>query len=160
MTVRVERLRCQVPDGVLAIGTEPVRLSWRLLAAEPGDLANARQLGYRVDVAGSPTFDALLATTGDVEGYEQVAVTAPGGSLASREVRYIRVRVRDSEGWSGWSESLRVEAGLLRAADWLAAAITLPDDPGDRDQSPSPLVRREFDVSGSIARARLHVTAL
>ena len=160
MTVRVERLRCQVPDGVLAIGTEPVRLSWRLLAAEPRDLANARQLGYRVDVAGAPTFDALLATTGDVEGYEQVAVTAPGGSLASREVRYIRVRVRDPEGWSGWSESLRVEAGLLRPEDWLAEAITLPDDQGDLDQSPSPLVRREFDVSGSIARARLHVTAL
>ncbi len=160
MTLRVERLRCQVPDGVLAIGTEPVRLSWQLVGATPHAVADARQVGYRVDVAASPTFGELLATSGDVDGDEQVAVTAPGGSLGSREVRHIRVRVRDREGWSGWSESLRVEAGLLRPDDWLAAAITLPDDPGDQGQSPAPLVRREFDVSGSIARARLHVSAL
>jgi alpha-L-rhamnosidase len=160
MTLTIERLRCQVPDGVLAIGAEPVRLSWRLTADGLGTEPNPRQLGYRIDVAHSPTFDELLATTGEVEDDEQVAVVTPGGPLASREVRHIRVRIRDDAGWSPWSDTLTVEAGLLDVADWVAAAITQPDDPGAHGQSPSPLLRREFDVPSPIARARLHVTAL
>jgi alpha-L-rhamnosidase len=158
MTLVVERLRCQVPDGVLAIGAEPVRLSWRLRASGSGDATS--QLGYRVDIAASPMFDEIMATSGDVAGDEQVAVVAPGGSLRSREVRHVRVRVRDAIGWSAWSAPLRVEAGLLDPADWVAQAITLPDDPGGREQAPAPLVRREFDVPAPVARARLHVTAL
>ena len=68
--------------------------------------------------------------------------------------------MRDVSGWSGWSDALRIEAGLLEAGAWSARAITLPDDPGSRDQSPSPVLRREFDVPAPIASARLHVTAL
>ncbi len=75
----------------------------------------------------------------------QVAVVAPGGRMASREVRYYRVRVRSSEGWSPWSDALRQEAGLLEASDWIGEAITLPDDPGDDSPvaraAPSPCIR-------------------
>jgi alpha-L-rhamnosidase len=39
-------------------------------------------------------------------------------------------------------------------------AITLPDDPGSRQQAPAPMVRREFDLRAPVIRARLHVTAL
>ena len=55
---------------------------------------------------------------------------------------------------------LRTEAGLLRADDWVALAVTLPDDPGRDRQAPSPLLRREFDLPGIITRARLYVTSL
>jgi alpha-L-rhamnosidase len=156
MTLIVERLRCQVPDGVLAIGAELVRLSWRLGSTRP----DAAQLGYRIEVARSPTFDDVLADSGEVDGDAQVAVVAPGGTLRSREIRSYRVRVRDADGWSAWSDPLLVEAGLLDAADWVARAITLPDDPGSREQAPAPMVRRAFDVPAPVVRARLHVTAL
>ena len=156
MTLTVERLRSQVPDGVLAIGDEPVRLSWQL----GPDGTSGTQQGYRIDVAGSQSFAESLATTGDRDGSEQVAVLAPGGPLGSREARFYRVRVRDDDRWSAWSEPLRVEAGLLAAGDWVADAITLPDDPGRYTASPAPLLRRRFDVTAPIVWARLHVTAL
>ena len=118
------------------------------------------QLGYEIEASEVPGFETVLATTDQRDGDAQVAVPAPGGPLRSREVRHYRVRVRDVSGWSGWSDALRIEAGLLEPGAWSARAITLPDDPGSRGQSPSPVLRREFDVPAPIASARLHVTAL
>jgi alpha-L-rhamnosidase len=68
--------------------------------------------------------------------------------------------VRTERGWTAWSPSLRVEAGLLEPTDWRARAITLPDDPGRERQSPPPILRREFEVPGTVEQARLYVTAL
>ena len=156
MTLVVQRLRSQLPDGVLAFGAEQPRLSWQVSASHPGLV----QLGYEIEASETLGFGPLLATTGERDGDAQVAVPAPGGRLRSREVRHYRVRVRDVSGWSGWSDPLRVEAGLLEAGAWSARAITLPDDQGSRGQAPSPVLRRAFDVPAPIASARLHVTAL
>ena len=155
MTLVVQRVRSQVPDGVLCIGADVPRLSWQVSASHPGLV----QLGYEIEAADSPGFETVLASTGDRDGDAQLAVAAPGGALRSREVRHYRVRVRDSSGWSGWSEPLQVEAGLIEPGSWSADAITLPNDPGRRAQAPAPILRREFDVAAPIARARLHVTA-
>ena len=95
-----------------------------------------------------------------VRGADQVGVPAPGDPLQSREVRHLRVRVATSTGWTPWSPVLRVEAGLLSPGDWVAQAVTLPDDPGADRQSPSPLLRREFALSVRPEAARLHVTSL
>ena len=141
---------------MLAFGAEQPRLSWQVSASHPGLV----QLGYEIEASESPGFETVLATTDERDGDAQVAVPAPGGPLRSREVRHYRVRVRDVSGWSGWSDALRIEAGLLEPGAWSARAITLPDDPGSRGQSPSPVLRREFDVPAPIASARLHVTAL
>ena len=126
--------RSQLPDGVLAFGSEPVRLTWQVSGADPGDVQRA----YEVEVADGPDFGRILATSGVVESADQVGIEAPGGSLRSREARYLRVRVLTDAGWSAWSPTLRLEAGLLEASDWVAQAITLPDDPGRDRQSPSP----------------------
>ncbi len=64
-------------------------------------------------------------------------------------------------GWSAWSDALRVEAGLLDAADWVARPITLPGDPGRH--APGTVAAPAADVRRSTRRrrsARLHVTAL
>jgi alpha-L-rhamnosidase len=61
---------------------------------------------------------------------------------------------------SAWSETLTLEAGLLRAEDWIARAITLPDDPGRSHPAPVPHLRREFDLDDAPRRARLYVTSL
>ena len=156
MTLVVQRLRSQVPDGVLCIGAEVPRLSWQVSASHPGLV----QLGYTIEASEGPTFESVLATTADREGDEQLAIAAPGGALRSREVRHYRVRVRDSTGWSGWSEPLQLEAGLNEPGAWTALAITLPDDPGNQAQAPAPFLRRAFDVAAPVTRARLHVTAL
>lgn len=149
-------LRCQLPDGVLAIGHEPVRLTWRVEPAFP----EGRQEAYEIEVSEVDDFGRISFGTGPTLGDAQVAVEAPGGSLWSREVRHYRVRILVAGTWTDWSPVLRVEAGLLRPENWQADAVTLPDDPGARAQSPAPLVRREFSLPGRVARARLYVTSL
>lgn len=155
-TPRVSLLHSQVPAGVLAAGDEPVRLSWQVEAADP----SSTQTAYEVQVARDPAFADVHATSGVVVSSDQIAIPAPGAPLTSREVRYCRVRLRIDDAWTPWSESLRIEAGLLRPQDWLARAITLPGDPGSDTQAPCPLLRREFDLGGSVRSARLYATAL
>ena len=59
-----------------------------------------------------------------------------------------------------WSPLLTIEAGLHEPSDWSAEAVTLPDDPGSERQSPSPLLRHEFDLQADVDKARLYVTSL
>ena len=59
MTLVVQRLRSQLPDGVLAIGAEQPRLSWQVSASHPGLV----QLGYEIEASESPGFETVLATT-------------------------------------------------------------------------------------------------
>ncbi len=141
------------PAGVTGRG--PLRLDWNVRSGTAD-----RQVGYEVQAAPTPDFAVGVHGTGPVEGAGQLDVIAPGGPLRSREVRHLRVRVATDAGWSGWSEPATVEAGLLAPTDWQAVAVTLPDDPGSRAQSPVPLLRTAFELPAAPRRARLHVTSL
>ncbi len=152
---RVVSLRSQLAVGVLAFGSERPRLTWRVESGRAG----GRQLGYEVQAATSPGFEEPLASTGDVSGSAQIGIPAPGPALQSREVRHYRVRVRTEEGDSDWSAPLRIEAGLFRASDWRASAITLAADPGRGRSAPAPCLRREFPLASEPRRARLYVTS-
>ena len=151
----VTRLVSQIPTSVLAASADPLRLTWQVSTSDQG----LRQRAYEVQAADSDDFDAVLATTGVVDSDDQVAVPAPGAPLESREVRHYRVRIRTDIGWSDWSSTLRIEAGLLESSDWTAVGITIPDDPGRSRQAPPPLLRRAFEVPGPARRARLYATA-
>ena len=154
--VAVVDIRCQVPPRVLAIGRDPVRLTWRIAPAVEG----LTQRSYEIEASATPGFESVAATSGVIQQPDQVAVPAPGDALASREVRFYRVRILTEGGWTTWSPTLRVEAGLLDAGDWIAEAVTLPDDPGSVRASPSPLLRHEFEIDGTVEQARLYVTSL
>jgi alpha-L-rhamnosidase len=145
----------QIPTSVLAASADPLRLTWQVSTADPG----LRQRAYEVQAAASDAFEAVLATTGVVDSDDQVAVPAPGAPLNSREVRHFRVRIRTDIGWSDWSPTLRIEAGLLEPSDWSAVGITSPGDPGRARQAPPPLLRRAFEIPGPVRRARLYATA-
>ena len=148
-------LKSQLPIGMLGIGPEPVRLTWRL-----EDAGDEGQLAYEIQCSRTADFEDLLASTGEVRGEEQIGVPAPGASLPSREIRHYRVRNATAGGWGEWSPVLTVEAGLHEPSDWSAEAITLPHDAGSERQSPSPLLRHEFDLHTEVDRARLYVTSL
>ena len=151
----VTHLVSQIPTSVLVAGADPIRLTWQVSISSEG----LRQRSYEIQAAASDAFEAVLATTGVVDSDDQVAVPAPGAPLESREVRHYRVRIRTDIGWSDWSASLRIEAGLLEPSDWTAIGITIPDDPGRTRQAPPPLLRRVFEVPGPARRARLYATA-
>ncbi|HEY7103244.1 MAG TPA: family 78 glycoside hydrolase catalytic domain [Mycobacteriales bacterium] len=141
------------PAGVTGRG--PLRLDWSITSNTA-----ERQVGYEIEAAPTPEFGTGVQGTGPVTGAGQLDVVAPGGPLRSREVRHLRVRVATDAGWSDWSEPATVEAGLLAPADWQAVAVTLPGDPGARQQSPIPLLRTAFELPAAPRRARLHVTSL
>ena len=156
LRIAIAELSCQLPRGVLAVGREPIRLSWKVTPAT----SELVQEAYEIEAAREAPSGDTFASSGIVESADQVAVPAPGSALDSREVRFYRVRVRTGVGWTDWSEALRVEAGLLESRDWEGRPITLPDDPGRDRQSPSPVLRHEFELGAGVTSARLHVTAL
>ncbi len=152
---RVIALGSQQPSDLLGFDSSTPRLTWQIDL--PGDRS---QEEYEIQTSPSPDFSAGVDSTGTIRSDSQVGVPAPGGPLDSREVRYFRVRVSYGEEWSAWSETLRLEAGLLRPEDWRARAITLPDDTGSERQAPGPILRREFALDAEPAQARLYITSL
>src|SRR5215210_5531888 len=113
----------------LGIGTATPRLSWYLPDADP-DFAPA---GYQVEV----TREGQQPEVEDVGSADQVLVPWPLRPLASRERASVRVRVRDGQDWTGWSEPAVVEAGLLEESDWTAAFVS-PATLGGLEQ-PAPV---------------------
>ena len=151
---RVTSLTCQIAPGVLAARRDPIHLSWQIASPIPGD----EQAAYEIQVSDSQTFEPLTAVSGVVAGRDQIHVVAPGPRLKSREVRFYHVRVESKGGWTEWSPTLRVEAGLLEPDDWRGLAITAADDEGSEHAAPSPLLRRAFDLPARAVSARLYVT--
>lgn len=87
---------------------------------------------------------------------ERVLVPWPAEALGSKDRRRIQVRIVGADGVrSDWSEPAAVEMGLLDAADWRGSWV----GPSAGYRGPLPLVRKEFQVGGAIARARLYITA-
>ena len=78
----------------------------------------------------------------------------------SRRSAAARVRVWTDRGESGWSEPVRLEAGLLEEADWSARWIGVAEDPRPpKGSRPAYWLRTAFDVP-PLTQARLYVTAL
>jgi alpha-L-rhamnosidase len=150
--VRVRALRFEHLREPFGIGERRPRLSWKVATEAPG----WRQAAYEVEVGGADPW-----TSGRVESDESVLVSWGAPALRSRERRSVRVRVwgADGNGPSAWSEPAVVEAGLLDSADWSAELIA-PEGEEERPvDGPARLLRRDFELRGDVASARLYVTA-
>ncbi|WP_155859517.1 alpha-L-rhamnosidase [Cellulomonas sp. KRMCY2] len=147
----VTALRTNHPRGLLGVPSGRLVVSWRVRSSDPA----AQQLAFELQSCADEDFE-VITSTGVVSGASAIARDAPGGPLASREVRFLRVRIATHRGWTRWSPVCRVEAGLTQVSDWHARAVGIPCTPG----GPSPLLRREFVVRDVPLRARLHVTSL
>lgn len=153
---RVEHHRGHLP--VIGIGTPSPRLSWQVPTAEPGYVQGA----YEIELV--PVLGERECVR--VESREQVLVPWPFEPLQPRQAVDVRVRVRDtartgmdgSEGWSGWSPSVRVEAGLCAPHDWSARFISPRTIGGLR--TPAPVLGATLVLPAPVVQARLYVTAL
>ena len=138
----------RVPFG---IGEPRPRLSWTISAS-----AQWRQAGYELEIVRRSG-----ANTHVVRSPEQILVPWPDEPLGSRERVTVRVRVEGRDGSrSGWSPAAEIEAGLLEPSDWSARPVggAWPEDPDSDDRRPA-LVRRAFEVTGQIAKARVYASA-
>jgi alpha-L-rhamnosidase len=152
--VRVHALRFEHHREPFGIGERRPRLSWKVATTEPGWRQSAYELEMG-DGAGDPW------TSGRVASDESVLVPWEAPELRSRERRTVRVRVwgAHDDRPSAWSDGAVVEAGLLDPHDWSAELIA-PAGEGERPvDGPARLLRRDFELRGEIASARLYVTA-
>ncbi|QYX82512.1 alpha-L-rhamnosidase [Streptomyces akebiae] len=154
-TTSVTGLRTADDSGLVATAYPMPRLSWSLTGERPGILQHA----YEIEVSTDPSFEDTTSS-GEVGADTVTDHPWPAQPLASREVRYWRVRVRTDLGWTRWSDHARVEAALFDDVDWAARPVHLPDDRGRTSPGPVPLLRREFHLPAEPVSARLYVTSL
>jgi alpha-L-rhamnosidase len=154
-------LRCEYFVNPLAIDVARPRLSWLL----SDDRRGAVQAAYHVQVASS--HEALsdgradLWDSGKVASDQSVHVEYGGVPPTPRQRCAWRVRTWDAHGEvSPWSEVATWEMGLLDRADWKGEWIGSPIVGGPYSIPAAPYLRKHFEVTGRVARARLYVTAL
>ncbi|WP_246257651.1 family 78 glycoside hydrolase catalytic domain [Amycolatopsis anabasis] len=150
----IERGTVEYDERPLGLDVTAPRLSWTMRADEHG----ARQTAYRIRVATDPDGRTVIWDSGRVRSANSVGVRYAGPALRPRTRYHWRVRVWDAaDRPSPWSPMSWWETGML-AEPWAARWIGAPDAAGP--EPPAPLLRREFRVTGPIARARLYLSGL
>ena len=148
-------IRCEYTDNPLGLETQQPRFSWILTSSRRGQI----QTAYQILVASS--LENLSKDKGDkwnskkLTSGQSVNVVYQGKELASGEKCWWKVRVWDKDGKAGeFSEPATFEMGLLKQSDWQGQWI------GADTSISSPLLRREFGISGDVKRATAYVSGL
>jgi alpha-L-rhamnosidase len=159
-TLAAVDLRTEYKQNPLGIDVAKPRLGFKLRSDERG----VRQSAYEIRVASSEAAlragRDLLWTSGRVSTDESRSHVYEGPKLRSGQRCHWQVRVWDASGQaSAWSAPSFWEMGLLEPSDWKTSWIE-PDLQEDVSKTgPVPMLRREFELQGKIARARAYVTS-
>lgn len=153
--LKLERLRCEYMENPIGIGVARPRLGWTIVS----DSHDVVQAGYRLQVSADESFDALAWDSGDVASAESVSVAYGGPALKSRTRYHWRARIRDAAGAeSPWSEVACFETAMA-AGEWKAVFISA-EGAGSWIDSKGTRLRREFELDGEVASARVYASAL
>ena len=159
-SLAVHKLVCEYRDNPLGIDVTRPRLSWQLQS----DRRGVKQAAYRILAASDPDLledgNADLWDSGRLESDRSVHIPYEGEPLRSRQRVYWRVSVWDDAGEMTRSDPAWFEMGLLKASDWQAGWIGSKLSGGARSNVPVPFLRKEFELSKAVTKARLYVTAL
>jgi alpha-L-rhamnosidase len=155
----LERLRTEYSTNPLGIDEPTPRLSWILHSDRRGTM----QTAYEIRVASNPADLARKPTwsSGKVASDESANRAYGGPALTPGQRYHWQVRAWDDQNRaSEWSAPAYWETGMMGAAQWKAKWIT-PELAEDTTRSnPSPLLRAEFALTGTVASARAYVTSL
>nr|MDO8114910.1 family 78 glycoside hydrolase catalytic domain [Candidatus Sigynarchaeota archaeon] len=176
-----KKLRCEYLVNPLGLDVQSPRLSWILVPAAD-DARGLFQIAYRLIVASTREMivkgEGDMWDSGKVESVETINVCYAGKPLVSRAWCFWKVKVWDNSGnESSWNdcEAAFWHIGLLSKKDWNATWIGVPakephkikvKDTTKPDlveiiaSDPSPMLRKQFRVSGQVKRAMLYATAL
>ncbi|CAM4500562.1 alpha-L-rhamnosidase [Paenibacillus endophyticus] len=153
----VKDTRVEYQKSPVGIGTARPRLSWKLEAAERG----TSQSAYEIELAEEKDFTRLIWQSGRVESSQSVLVELDFPLAESCKRYYYHVRAwNHKDELSPWSEAGYWEMGLLQSADWSADWIAAPLELLPVDAEPLPLLRKSFELSGTVKEARLYATSL
>lgn len=159
-------LRCEGLNEPLAASSAP-RLSWRVAAKDRGQAQSAWQIliSSRSGLLAKDRGD--LWDSGKTAAGREPSVHYSGAPLAPGGNYHWKVRCWDAGGGSSaWSQPAVMEIAPQSPADWQGArwiddGKPLPARDEDFYQpDPAPLLRREFEISKPVVRARLHLAGL
>ncbi|MEQ8552747.1 MAG: family 78 glycoside hydrolase catalytic domain [Cyclobacteriaceae bacterium] len=168
-------LTCEYLKDPAVVDIPNPRLSWINIA--PDNERNQRQTAYQIRVASSRSGLSVpdLWDSEKVASEQSFRVKYAGKALTSGQDCWWQVRTWDkNDKPSGWSQPAYWGMGLLNASDWEATWIgapwqgeeALPIPPGgpnailDTFPPPAPMLRKSFEVSKKIKRAKAYVTGL
>ncbi|MEE8077656.1 MAG: family 78 glycoside hydrolase catalytic domain [Pseudomonadales bacterium] len=156
-----QRLRCEYLENPLGVDEIRPRLSWWVNDPRPAEI----QTAYQIIAASCLELLALdegdFWDSGRVQSQQTYNVEYLGKPLISERRVYWKIRTYDSDGMpSPWSEGAFFEMGLLTSEDWRAQWIGAPLIGSRASGVPVPLLRREFELTGTTVSARLHISAL
>jgi alpha-L-rhamnosidase len=155
------RLTTEHATEPLDVEVAAPRFSWQL----GGDRGDVVQRAFQIAVASRPSGQGDVWDSGQVDSPAQTDVPYAGPTLASNATYYWAVRVWTTDGAppGDWSRPARFETGLFSPAEWTATWIGRDNPatvPSLGAQPPAPLLRKEFTLERSIARARLRIVGL
>ncbi|KAH7392471.1 alpha-L-rhamnosidase N-terminal domain-containing protein [Phaeosphaeria sp. MPI-PUGE-AT-0046c] len=134
------------------------RLSWKIQSPS----TDFEQSSYEIEVfdESSPLTQSRLQLK-KVNSSSSTLVPWPVDKpLRSRQKISARVRVWDVQGGvTSWSESARLEVGLLQPSDWHCDRIAAPWSQESSAPQPEQLFRKEFPLGDIVDKARLYITA-
>jgi alpha-L-rhamnosidase len=140
-----------------AIGNPNPKISWRFNETE---IKNWHQTSYEIVITRKAKEEQYRANSD-----QSIHLPWPSSPLASREIADIRARVTGSDGSTSDWASVKVEAGLLKATDWVAEMITSSRIPNPDLPKPPTRFRKSFSYSlpnktnTTQGKARLYATA-
>jgi alpha-L-rhamnosidase len=178
-------LKTEFLENPLGLNTAKPRFSWIMEDPTPDARQTAYQVQAASSPEKLAMGDADLWDSGKVASDQSHLVKYSGQPLASRQRVFWRVQSWDQANRNGgWSRPAWFETGIFTAAEWQAHWIAVPQETpvesatarawarhtalaGDghakavefllENFPPAPLFRREFEVSGAVRRARLHL---
>jgi len=157
--LKLVRLVTEYKENPIGIDSRQPRLSWQIQS----DRRGVTQSAYQIVVARTEKDlrgGNLVWDTGKVNSDESIQRAYSGSPLQSSQRYYWRVRIWDREGnASDWSGPAFFEMGLLQPADWKANWFEPDLQEDTKKPEPTPMLRREFKLSGDIAEARAYVTS-
>lgn len=159
-SLTVARLATERRRNPLGIDSAHPRLAWAAASERRGARQTAFQVNVSVSRGALVRGSGLVWDSGKVASAQQSDVRYDGRDLDSRTRYFWRVRVWDEQGHvSPWSSVAWFETAFMDAADefggmWIGRALV------DPREAPEPLLRKEFDIAGSIESARLYIAGL
>ena len=140
-------LRCEYLENPMGIDMPHPRFFWILEHSERGQ----RQTAYQVLVSTNPDAGSGdMWDSGKVSSPQSTQVAYAGKPLANGRTYFWKVKYWDKDGLeSAWSKVASFDTGLFERRDWRAQWI--------RSRN---LLRKEFELPGKIARARVYLSGL